>query len=190
MRLLKLTFPGTPQPKGRLRTRVVVPKNGGAPFATFYTPKETEQEEERIGKLALAAVNREKWSKPTGPVAVLVHAVFRIPDSCSRKEALSRRWHTQKPDEDNIGKLVKDACNGIVWADDAQISCPVGPVKTWAMDREGLEVWVCALDALPEQVGEEAAVLCVTIGDFLRKVCESLQGRIVADGLTVPLFGE
>lgn len=190
MRLLKLTFPGTPKPKGRPRARIVKPKGGGEPFAVFYTPKETEEEEKRLSVLALAAVNREKWSKPDGPVAVLVHAVFRIPDSCSKREAFSRRWHDQKPDEDNLGKLVKDALNGIVWKDDAQISCPVGPVKTWAMDREGMEVWVCAMDALPEQVGEEAAVLCVTIVDFLRRVCETLQGRIVADGLTVPLFGE
>lgn len=189
MRLLRFTVPGQPVPKGRPRTRVVRPKGGGEPFAVFYTPKETEEEEKRIAKLALAAVNAANWSKPDGPVAVLIHAFWRIPESCSRKEAFARRWHTQKPDEDNVGKLVKDACSGICWTDDARISCPVGPVKTWAMDREGMEIWVCAMDALPEQVGEEASVLCVTIGDFMRGVCESLQGRIVQDGKTVPLFG-
>lgn len=40
------------------------------------------------------------------------------------------RWHTNKPDADNLEKLVKDGLNKIAWADDAQVAV-VRKQKTW-----------------------------------------------------------
>ena len=33
-----------------------------------------------------------------------------------------RRWHTIKPDGDNLVKLIKDALNGVAWRDDAEVA--------------------------------------------------------------------
>jgi Holliday junction resolvase RusA-like endonuclease len=40
----------------------------------------------------------------------------------SARKRQANRWHTAKPDADNIAKLVGDALNGIAWRDDAQIA--------------------------------------------------------------------
>jgi len=38
------------------------------------------------------------------------------------REIKFRLWqHTKKPDLDNLIKLIKDACNKIIWKDDAQV---------------------------------------------------------------------
>lgn len=40
------------------------------------------------------------------------------------------RWHTGKPDADNLVKLIKDGLNGVAWADDAQVAAGSWR-KTW-----------------------------------------------------------
>ena len=43
--------------------------------------------------------------------------------SCQERKRtpVPRKWRTKKPDLDNMIKLVKDACSGIVFLDDNQI---------------------------------------------------------------------
>jgi Holliday junction resolvase RusA-like endonuclease len=71
----------------------------------------------RPGAFGLAA-------QPTsGPVVLRVTAVFTCPKSDHRKrEPLGRRWHTKKPDADNVLKAVKDAAKGVLWLDDSQVA--------------------------------------------------------------------
>ena len=61
----------------------------------------------------------------TGPVRIEARAIFTIPKSWpkSKKQAalVGEVQHTGKPDADNVLKIVGDALNGIVWADDSQI---------------------------------------------------------------------
>lgn len=60
-----------------------------------------------------------------GPVKVTITAVFEPAPSWSKKKraaALKARWHTQKPDFDNLEKAACDALSRIAWADDKQIA--------------------------------------------------------------------
>lgn len=65
---------------------------------------------------------------------VHINAHFRFPKSMSKaKKALARMDRIRprkKPDADNIGKLVLDALNGIVWEDDSMVS-NLHVLKTW-----------------------------------------------------------
>lgn len=55
------------------------------------------------------------------PVAMELTAVFTYPGSWPAKRKRPQ-WKTSKPDVDNCGKIVADACNGILFKDDAQIA--------------------------------------------------------------------
>lgn len=76
---------------------------------------------------ALAAAHRPA-EVLTGPLEVLVFAVLPRPKVLSRVSAKtgkpladpSRRWHTGKPDSDNLAKAMLDALKGW-WLDDAQV---------------------------------------------------------------------
>lgn len=57
------------------------------------------------------------------PVCMSVLAVFKLPQKIPKGD--DRRMgsrHTMKPDGDNLGKLIKDALNGVAYLDDAQVS--------------------------------------------------------------------
>lgn len=123
-------IPGRPQPWDRPRGRVVVPAKPTArnpemkPWLQSY-----ETEKNRSGKQAIALLARSAM-KSYGvqiatqgrPVSLDVSAFFRIPQSLSaaKREALTT-WYPQRPDEDNIGKLVSDGLNGVAYDDDAQV---------------------------------------------------------------------
>lgn len=59
----------------------------------------------------------------TGPLRLTVNAVWPWPKSMTEKKrrVAGAHWRTSRPDADNIAKLVGDAMNGVVYADDAQI---------------------------------------------------------------------
>lgn len=115
-------LPGEPIGKGRPRVRVVVPKRGD-PFPHFYPEPETERYEKAFAQLAKIQMR----SKPPleGPLVVTVTAARRVPESWSNKKRDASLAGvirpTSKPDGDNYLKIACDACNKIVWKDDAQI---------------------------------------------------------------------
>jgi len=57
------------------------------------------------------------------PVSMTIFAVWPWPKSWSEKKRRKQGAHykTSKPDADNVGKLVSDSLNGIVFNDDAQV---------------------------------------------------------------------
>lgn len=58
-----------------------------------------------------------------GPVELVVVAVYEWPKSWSiKRRAQSAGWKTSKPDADNIGKLISDSLNCLVWTDDAIVA--------------------------------------------------------------------
>lgn len=85
----------------------------------------------------------------TGPIVVAVLACFEIPASWSarRKQAAlaGREMPTGRPDLDNVIKCALDACNGIVWADDAAVieirarkvyaSAPCLLIRAWGVSE-------------------------------------------------------
>jgi Holliday junction resolvase RusA-like endonuclease len=95
-------FPVTPVAKGRPRFS----KFGGA-----YTPKKTRDAEKELRDLAVLCK-----CKPFEN-AICVTISFSMP----RPKSVTRRYHTIKPDADNIVKGVCDALNGVLYTDDAQI---------------------------------------------------------------------
>jgi Holliday junction resolvase RusA-like endonuclease len=106
-------IPGAPVAKARARvTR----------YATF-TPKRTLDAQAH----ALACYLDSCGSLPPfdGPVSVDCRFVFPVAKSWSKAKkaaALSGELrHTQKPDIDNLAKLVTDSINERAYADDAQI---------------------------------------------------------------------
>lgn len=102
--------PGKPIAKARPR----MTRNGHV-----YTPAKTTAQERAIAQIAGA-----RFSKPvSGPVRLTVWVTFKTPKSWTKAKTAEHvhRPHTQKPDADNILKLVKDALNGTAYHDDAQV---------------------------------------------------------------------
>ena len=88
-----------------------------------FTPAKTRKAERDIRMMARQAMAGRQ--PMTGPLRCRIEAVFKIASSWPRwKRNLALEGkvaHTSKPDGDNVAKLAKDACNGIVWLDDAQV---------------------------------------------------------------------
>lgn len=100
------------------KERVRVTRQGNA-----YTPQRTLNYEAR---LAWAAQEVMAGRPPLeGPVALDLSVFMPIAVSKPKKwkaAALAGAiWPTKKPDLDNVMKIATDACNLIVWVDDAQI---------------------------------------------------------------------
>lgn len=116
-----LIIQGNPVPKGRPR----VTKSGYA-----YTPKRTKKYEDLIKwnfKLA-------KGEKLKGPLRAEFTFNFAMPKSWSKKKKLEMlgQPHTQRPDVDNLVKVI-DALNGLAFDDDSQIY-ESHEIKLWAND--------------------------------------------------------
>jgi Holliday junction resolvase RusA-like endonuclease len=113
---------GSPVPKGRARS---IP-TGGAGDRHFtgiahVTPANTRRWETEVQRTA----KRAHGSRALFKGALRVTMEFRMPIPQSWAEgkkaaaASGMIYHTQKPDLDNLEKSIKDACNKIVWTDDA-----------------------------------------------------------------------
>lgn len=106
------------EPKSKLRPQFR--RMGG--FVSTYTPKKTKLAEDHIMVIASQHIPN---TLITGPILLSVRA-YRSPlKSFSKKKlamALSGEMRPiTKPDLDNYVKLVKDALNGLIWKDDAQV---------------------------------------------------------------------
>jgi len=111
------TIPGQPVAKGRPKFA----RRGAHVVA--YTPAKTASYENLV---KLAASTAMRGSEPTArPVALQVTLNLQVPASWSNKRRAAAVagtiCATKKPDADNVLKGIKDGCNGIVWADDAQV---------------------------------------------------------------------
>lgn len=113
------TVPGDPMPWKRAG-------RDGRTNRTF-TPAKMESRKADV-KIIGGAKMRSRGFKmaPKGvPVFITVDAYFKMPKRSSITKAdyearLDGVYHCQVPDVDNITKLIKDALNGVVWADDCQ----------------------------------------------------------------------
>ena len=103
MTLIRFTVPGTPVAKGRPRF---------APSGHAYTPAKTRSYEDAVRLYARRAMAGKKML--TGPVELRVTLYF--------PKKATAETHTKKPDWDNLGKIISDACNMIVYHDDAQVT--------------------------------------------------------------------
>ena len=118
MRMIEFEIPGQPVAKARART---VRTKGGK--VRTYTPVKTKNWEQFA---QISAWAEYSGAPIAGPIMLTVIAVFGLPVSWPKwkKDAAQdgRIIHASKPDADNVLKAVKDALNGIIWIDDAQVS--------------------------------------------------------------------
>ena len=91
--------------------------------ARMYTPDDTIRNEKAVAAACAEAMEAAGVPAPAygphEPVILNVDAYRPLPES--RPKSVSSEPDTYKPDGDNEGKLVMDALNGLVWADDAQV---------------------------------------------------------------------
>ena len=122
-RKIEFFVPGTPVGKGRPRAA----RRGAG--VVMFTPEKTAGYEALVAATAAAALAggmRIGTSQLLdGPLAAMLEMQFPVPASWSkakRARALAgAEWHTSKPDADNVAKAILDACNGVVFRDDAQV---------------------------------------------------------------------
>lgn len=116
MTVFTIRIPGELKGKGRPKFST----RGG--FARAYTPAATANMEAWVKH---CAVEQAGTTPLQGAVSLHMEICVPVPASWSKKkraEALSLAiYPTSKPDLDNCIKLVGDALNGILWADDKQI---------------------------------------------------------------------
>ena len=95
-----------------------------------YTPAATQAAERTLqGELSAAiklGVSAQQYEWPmTGPLELELGFTLGIPASWGKRKAQGARdgivRHTSRPDVDNMGKLVMDAANGVLWHDDSQL---------------------------------------------------------------------
>ena len=112
--MLKIVLAGAP--RGKERVRFV--KATGRTF----TPERTVNYESRLALAAQQAMNGRPLFE--GPLEVRVTAYMQIATSWPKKRKAAALAGTErptvKPDLDNFAKIL-DACNLVVWGDDAQI---------------------------------------------------------------------
>ena len=127
---LTIRIPGEPfaQPRHRsvplMRNGSPVLGKGGRPILVEYDPKEAKNWKATAQGHMLGArfPSGSLEGCLEGPVELRILAVFTCPKSDHRKrEPLGRRWHTKKPDADNVLKAVKDSAKGVLWLDDSQV---------------------------------------------------------------------
>lgn len=133
-------IPGKPKGKGRPRF--------GKGYT--YTPERTVDYENLIQWSFLKAYPGRTTPVAERAVSVSIRAFFTIPKSTPKgKKAKMQNGeiaHTKKPDLDNIIKAVLDALNGLIYADDKQIT-EIKATKGYAYthDDEGILVEVVFL---------------------------------------------
>ena len=116
--MITIIIPGEPVAKGRGRSFLA--RSG----IRVFTPAKTRAWETHAGLCAKAAM--AGLEPLSGPLWCSIATYLAIPRSWpawKRNAALEGEiLPTGKPDMSNIGKAAEDACNGIVWRDDAQIT--------------------------------------------------------------------
>lgn len=137
--MIEFVVEGKPKGKGRPRF------TSRGKWVRAYTPAETAEYEAAIQRAFLEAKNHADFVKFADgtPCALFVVGYFEPPKSVSKKrrqELLSEGEYMQKPDGDNILKIVCDALNGLAFDDDKQVSLKI--VRKRYAENNGLQVYI------------------------------------------------
>ncbi len=115
--MIAFEIPGPPIGKGRPRAF----RMGNS--VRMHTPEKTASYESLV-KLAARQAMRDA-APAAFPVALSLIVLHPIPKSWSKRKQEAALAGTErpttKPDADNVAKAIADACNGVVWVDDAQV---------------------------------------------------------------------
>ena len=135
-RKIEFFVPGAPVGKGRPRAA----RRGTG--VVMFTPEKTAGYEALVAAAASNAMRAEAGSLFTGPLEAVLEMRIPIPVSWSKAHKAAAlagaELPTSKPDIDNVVKAILDACNGVVFRDDAQVVMLVA-TKAFA-DEPGVRV--------------------------------------------------
>ena len=119
MRKIEFFVPGAPIGKGRPRAT----RRGAG--VVMFTPEKTAGYEALVAAAASNAMRAEAGSLFTGSLEAVLEMRIPIPASWSKAHKAAAlagtELPTSKPDIDNVAKAILDACNGVVFRDDAQV---------------------------------------------------------------------
>ena len=120
MNTITFRVPACPVAQPRQRTRIV------ATVAKTYTQNYTPTKHPVTAFKAtvrMAAAEAYSGEPIYGPVRMDVTFVLPFKGTRRKTKPSPRRWHTTKPDRDNLEKALLDALKGTVIADDKQVCC-------------------------------------------------------------------
>ena len=119
MRKIEFFVPGAPVGKERPRAA----RRGTG--VVMFTPEKTAGYEALVAAAASNAMRAEAGPLFTGPLEAVLEMRIPIPASWSKAHKAAAlagtELPTSKPDIDNVVKAILDACNGVVFRDDAQV---------------------------------------------------------------------
>ena len=135
-----LTFQVAGEPKGQPRPRAFARKMGAVHVARFYDSDVADTWKRAVQLAIIDAASTHKWAITLGPVAVELRFAMPRPKSHSGAKGLkpsAPQFHTQKPDIDNLEKLLGDQItrSGRIWRDDSQV-VSMRSDKFWATGAE------------------------------------------------------
>lgn len=127
-----------PRPRATIRRR----------HAGVYNPRTAD-----AWKLLVRNAASQKWNRQIfdGPVHVKLYVFMPRPKSHANSKCLLKpsapRWHTNKPDTDNLEKAILDALTDLgLWHDDSQV-CDVSKSKIYGEHPGAL---IIVTDAMPD----------------------------------------
>lgn len=131
-RIVRFSVPD--QPRALIRAKPVQRRG----YVKMIDPPDNKIQKEKVAWCALEAMRgRQPFEGPVFPMLTF----YLKPPKQAR-----HLFPASKPDLDNLEKLIKDAMNGVVYVDDAQV-CEVHKVKLWAYGRDpGTEVTVRSME--------------------------------------------
>lgn len=122
MSVFTLSLKGDARGKGR--PRATTRRVGKRVVASVYTDGPTKRYEASVKKVAAMAMAPR--SPMTGPLSVSLRFRLRVPASATKRQRAAylsgEEAYLGAYDIDNLAKSILDACNGVVWADDRQIT--------------------------------------------------------------------
>lgn len=122
---MKFIFRITPVPQGRPRFTVM------GKHVKAYDPAKSKKYKMQLKKTAWRIMIHNIWQRiDNAPISM--NLIFVLPRP---KRPKNKDYHITKPDLDNLVKAVKDALNGIAYADDSQIT-ELKATKRYCQDVE------------------------------------------------------
>ena len=122
-KILSFIVPGEVRGQGRPRTTI----RGG--YASIYDSPEDKANKHNIqlyASEAMRAIGSNLIASPKKGISVEILCYLKVPETMSKKrKEMAYRGEIRplrKPDLDNVMKAVLDACNGIVWVDDKEVT--------------------------------------------------------------------
>lgn len=118
-----------------------------------WTPKATSDAEHAVGTAykgaSIRKCGRVVCASKGVPVTVVITVCRKLPKS--RPKRIFAEPDTQKPDIDNLTKLVLDALNGLAWCDDSQVTDVHAHKLSRVRDREDTTHVIVMWDEPKEQ---------------------------------------